>query len=212
MQGVAGLSEDASRIYFVARGVLSSEPRGGVGGGCFAELTPAELTEEETGDKEGKCRPKKGAENLYVADTVTGTPRLSRRSPRPTRCSGTPVGSFRTNSLFEAEAPRPAGPMNVTGDGRFLVFTSAADVTSDDTSTVAQVFRYDADTEALVRVSIGNEGFNDDGNSNVGAARKSRASRENAKEHSIGRSSASRRRRRREVVFTSSAALTPGRH
>lgn len=56
--------------------------------------------------------------------------------------------------------------MNVTPDGRFLVFTSSNALTPDDTSTsgVPQVFRYDALTGVLVRISIGDRGFNDNGN------------------------------------------------
>ncbi len=54
---------------------------------------------------------------------------------------------------------------NVTPDGRFLVFVSERDLTPDDTSSgVRQVFEYDAQTGSLVRVSVGREGYNDDGN------------------------------------------------
>ena len=55
---------------------------------------------------------------------------------------------------------------NVTPDGRFLVFTSASRLTPDDTSVsgAQQVFRYDAQTGELIRISIGNDGFNDNGN------------------------------------------------
>jgi hypothetical protein len=73
------------------------------------------------------------------------------------------------------------GSANVTPDGRFLVFTSRADLTPDDTRTngAKQVFRYDADPTAqeeaahvprLVRISIGNDGVNDNGNAGTGAA------------------------------------------
>jgi hypothetical protein len=55
----------------------------------------------------------------------------------------------------------------VTPDGRFLAFTSAADLTPDDTSTAEQVFEYDAQTGELVRVSIGQNGFNDNGNTDT---------------------------------------------
>jgi hypothetical protein len=54
---------------------------------------------------------------------------------------------------------------SVTPDGRFIVFTSRGDLTGDDTgASQVQVFRYDAQTAELVRISIGNDGFNDDGN------------------------------------------------
>ncbi len=53
----------------------------------------------------------------------------------------------------------------VTPDGNYLVFQSLADLTPDDTSSgVTQVFSYEAQTGALRRISIGNEGFNDNGN------------------------------------------------
>jgi hypothetical protein len=67
-------------------------------------------------------------------------------------------------------------PFEATPDGRFFVFTSARQLTgSEDTSTVGQVFEYDAREEKLVRVSIGqcpapatacapSERFNDNGN------------------------------------------------
>lgn len=57
-------------------------------------------------------------------------------------------------------------PANVTPDGRFLVFMSRGQLTPDDTSRsgALQVFRYDANTEQLIRVSKGENGFNDDGN------------------------------------------------
>jgi hypothetical protein len=55
---------------------------------------------------------------------------------------------------------------NVTPNGRFLVFLSHGRLTADDTSSsgARQVFRYDAQTGELARVSIGNDGFNDNGN------------------------------------------------
>jgi len=57
-------------------------------------------------------------------------------------------------------------PGNVSPDGRFLVFVSHGDLTADDTSLsgARQVFRYDAQTGVLLRVSVGEEGFNDNGN------------------------------------------------
>ncbi len=97
-----------------------------------------------------------GAYNLYVferdgrfpAGHLAFVARLSRRDLI------TPGG-------FEDWAP------DVTPDGRFLVFVSERDLTPDDTSTARQVFEYDAQTGALVRVSIGQDGFNHDGNVSV---------------------------------------------
>ncbi len=70
---------------------------------------------------------------------------------------------------------------NVTPEGRFLVFESLGALTPDTSATGAfQIFRYDADqtaqeasenVPALVRVSIGDDGYNDNGNTGGGQAR-----------------------------------------
>jgi hypothetical protein len=57
--------------------------------------------------------------------------------------------------------------MQATPSGQFAVFASTADLTRGDTSTARQVFEYDAQTGSLVRVSIGQNGFNDNGNTDV---------------------------------------------
>jgi hypothetical protein len=71
----------------------------------------------------------------------------------------------------------PSWP-NVTPDGRFLVFESSGALTADDSSTTGaeQVFRYDARTGGLVRISIGEGGFNDNGNADESSARIVKAS------------------------------------
>jgi hypothetical protein len=56
------------------------------------------------------------------------------------------------------------GTPDLTPDGRFMVFTSRSDLTPDDTSSTQQVFEYDAQTGALTRISIGQSGFNNNGN------------------------------------------------
>jgi hypothetical protein len=63
-------------------------------------------------------------------------------------------------------------PANVTPDGRFLVFTSHGALTPDDTRLDGseQVFRYDALTQQLLRISTGADGYNDNGNAGVGDA------------------------------------------
>jgi hypothetical protein len=63
-------------------------------------------------------------------------------------------------------------PANVTPEGRFLVFTSSGALTPDVTRTdgARQVYRYDAMTGGLVRISIGEHGFNDNGNAGAGDA------------------------------------------
>ena len=96
-----------------------------------------------------------GAENLYVFERDAHYP------------SGRVAFISSLSTLDSREWVNPGvGQANVTPDGRFLVFTSHADLTPDDTSTnaAAQVFRYDAQTGALERISIGNDAFNDNGN------------------------------------------------
>ena len=83
--------------------------------------------------------------------------------------------------VFERDAEYPAGrTVFVTGcgdigggdqltpDGRFLLFTSACHLTPGDTATGRQVFRYDAQTGSMVRVSIGREGYGENGNATGG--------------------------------------------
>jgi hypothetical protein len=159
VQGVMRVSEDGSHVYFVAKAVLTTEPRGGVGGPCYAELTPVELAEEETGKKEGKCRPQTDENNLYVF----------------VRDAAHPLGDVK----FIANIAGDAREGETTPDGRYLVFLSTHDLTSDDTSTVSQIFEYDAREELLVRVSKGQcvpatlttcaagERFNDNGNTSA---------------------------------------------
>jgi hypothetical protein len=95
-----------------------------------------------------------GKDNMYVFDTVTQTTRF-----------------VATLSGEDEDVWRQRGDnVDATPDGRFLVFASAADLTSDDTSgeSAPQLFEYDAATGRLVRVSVGANGsFNNDGNTNV---------------------------------------------
>src|SRR5262249_46523646 len=60
---IPGASEDGSRIYLVARGILTKEPREG----CLAELDPAQRAEEEA-TQTGRCRAQQGANNLYLLE------------------------------------------------------------------------------------------------------------------------------------------------
>ena len=88
--------------------------------------------------------------NLYCYDTVSGR----------TEFIGT-LGEEDTAVWKEIDKYRPA---ESTPDGEYFVFTSYADLTPGDTSTVKQVFEYDARTERLQRISIGQDGYDDDGN------------------------------------------------
>jgi hypothetical protein len=55
-------------------------------------------------------------------------------------------------------------PVQASRNGQFLVFTSLNDLThEEDIEGVAQVYRYDASSGELVRVSTGQDGYNDNG-------------------------------------------------
>ena len=118
VQGVARISEDGSHVYFVAKGVLSSEANGL---GQTAKL---------------------GEDNLYVYDVSTlRTTFIATLSPSDS-----------------ADWTEVNGPVQATSDGDFLAFQSVADLTMEGSETTLQVYRYDAPTGALQRVSIGQEG------------------------------------------------------
>ncbi len=143
LQRVVKVSADGSHVYFFAQGVLQ---------GVTNSRGEAPLGEEK--------------ENLYVyqRDAQFPTGHLSF------------IASFPEAELYHFFTC--AGKLNngqacgatTTPDGRFLVFTSGLDLTAGDTSTAQQVFEYDAQTGALVRVSIGQGGFNDNGNTDAFSA------------------------------------------
>jgi hypothetical protein len=92
-----------------------------------------------------------GAANLYAYDASTATTSF---------IAGLPVSD---QKLWLDSGFRAA---NVTPDGRFLVFPSHGNLTPDATgkSGALQIFRYDATAAGLIRISIGEGGFSDNGN------------------------------------------------
>jgi hypothetical protein len=135
VQGVLATSSDSSHVYFIARGVLTGEQ-----------------------ENQSHERAQDGKDNLYVY--AEGHLAFITTLP-PSDELEWKLGQ--ANSL---EA-------NATPTGRFLVFASHRALTPDDTCLEAegeaplcpaQVFEYDAQTKGLIRVSIGEQGFNDNGN------------------------------------------------
>jgi hypothetical protein len=155
--GVARVSEDGSHVYFVAAGRLTRGPRGGKNGPCLTELASGEMAEEVIAEEEeakaepvttgARCRPTEGGDNLYAFEQDAVHPAgqvsfVATLSPSDaTDWSGSDLRRVQT-----------------TADGRFLVFRSAADLTTGATSGRAQLFEYDALTGELVRVSRGSDG------------------------------------------------------
>ena len=148
VQGVVATSADGSHVYFVANGVLAP---GASPGHC------------KSGGFTGIC-------NLYVYERDVRYPQghLAFVASRPASDTGLNGGKW-------------FGSANVTPEGRFLVFESLAALTPGTVATGGfQIFRYDADqtaqeasenVPALVRVSIGDDGYNDNGNTGGGQAR-----------------------------------------
>jgi len=101
-----------------------------------------------------------GANNLYVFEHDPAHPQ------------GRVAFISQLSAADTNEWSEPGFRANVTPDGRDLVFISHAPLTPDVTRSdgAIQVFRYDAATEQLVRVTIGQDGFNDNGNDGAGNA------------------------------------------
>ena len=127
-----------------------------------------------------------GQENLYAYDTETAQTAF--------------VASLPAGSSIESASATP--------DGRFLAFQSKADLTPDDTSSQPQVFRYAAATDGLLRVSVGQDGFAEDGNAGAFGATLSGGGRAHGsvagsyRSFSISADGAA-------VAFTSPDGLTP---
>jgi hypothetical protein len=136
--GLEALSADGSHVYFVAEGVLTG-------------------TEENHNDE----RAEDGKPNLYVFERDEAHLKghlafIARLSPGVEE-RGDEV-QWQANGSEDDTA-------NVTPDGRFLVFTSHRALTADDTrgEGPAQVYQYDAQAGTLTRVSVGEDGYNDNG-------------------------------------------------
>jgi Tol biopolymer transport system component len=113
VEDVVTLSEDGSRVYFVARGVLAGNP-GVSGGGAVA-----------------------GAQNLYMW----------------TKDAAHPAGQTR----FVAGVDGGVAGGRIARSGRYLVFSPPAALVSSgpgaDTDGGADVYRYDTESETVLRLS-----------------------------------------------------------
>jgi hypothetical protein len=121
--------------------------------GSHVYFTSGEVLSAAPNNEGRSAQP--GAPNLYVYDTETG------------------LTVFIATAELTGLDPNSGGTTSsVTPNGRFLVFASTTpNLTPGDTSTAEQIFEYDAGSSShppeLVRVSIGQDGFNDNGNTNM---------------------------------------------
>jgi hypothetical protein len=156
VQGVVRVAPDGSRVYFVARGVL--------GGGA---------------NTEGQV-PVKGADNLYVYEVGSDSVKFVAELCSGPGLSGPPAGAVADSKcpleLDSLENGRndanlwssKTGEAQTAGvDGRYLVFSSFAQLDVDDSDTARDVYRYDDATGMLVRVSVGEAGYDANGNNNA---------------------------------------------
>ncbi len=137
VQGVVGIAEDGARVYYVSR----------------EEVPGAGVNELGKG-------PVAGGDNLYVYDALDGrtafVATLSNEPEEPGLGGEPALWSKR----FESRPAQVAG-----SGGQFLLFASdTPQLTPDDTSEVEQLFEYDAETGELVRVTQGENGYNENGN------------------------------------------------
>jgi hypothetical protein len=146
VQGVMALSADGTHVYFVAKGVFAGK------------------------NHEGK-EPSPGAENLYLYERDPAHP--SGRTIFIATLPGDEKPTPRNEGPESEQWSKHAIAANVSVNGGVLVFTSHGALTQDATRPhgPAQVYRYDAAGEQLLRVSIGEHGFNDNGNQGAGEAR-----------------------------------------
>ena len=167
VQGVLRIGDDGSHIYYVAHGLLAGANTEGVS-------------------------PAKGADNLYAYDTTSGHTAFvadlcsgpdesgetldahcgANLNPQQGKQGGLrPVNDselWLTNG-GEGEAQVNGCEAREAGceAGRFLVFSTYAQLTPDDTDTARDVYEYDFQTGRLARVSIGEDGHDDNGNNDA---------------------------------------------
>jgi hypothetical protein len=160
VQGVVRVAPDGSRVYFVARGVLSA------------------------GANTGGQVPVKGADNLYVYDVGSDSVKFVAEL-----CSGPGLSGPSAGAVADLRCPLElddslengrndanlwssrAGEAQTAGvDGRYLVFSSFAQLGADDSDTARDVYRYDSVSGVLERVSVGEAGYDANGNNNAGGS------------------------------------------
>jgi hypothetical protein len=115
VQSVVKVSEEGSRVYFVAKGVLA-----------------ANLGTNDAG-------PVAGDENLYVWEKDAAHP------------------AGQTTFVTKLESGIGFKP-EMTPDGRYLVFSTASRLVASDTDEAPDVYRYDAQTRAMLRLSTDTSG------------------------------------------------------
>jgi hypothetical protein len=130
LRGITAVSSDGSHVYFVAQGALTNNP----------------------GPKGGL--PIVGQPNLYAWDRATETTRFIGSLNASDADLWGPSGAIEKALLPVPMAGTDADGNPVAGDGHILTFASKAPMTSDDgDGNHRDVFRINADTGELIRIS-----------------------------------------------------------
>ncbi len=156
VENVVKVSEDGSRVYFVAQGVLA----GNLGTNDAAAVA--------------------GDHNLYVWEKDAAHPAGQT----------TFVAKLEANDIFRSQS---------TADGRYLLFDTANRLLASDTDEAIDVYRYDAGTGGLLRVSAdtnGSGGNEPGGQASIGEGASNRPDSAMTDDAST-------------VVFQTSEALSP---
>ncbi len=156
VENVVNVSEDGSRVYFVAQGVLA----GNLGTNDAAAVA--------------------GNHNLYVWQKDAAHPAGQT----------TFVAKLETNDIFVAQS---------TADGHYLLFDTTNKLLASDTDEATDVYRYDADTDGLLRVSTDTNGS---GGNKPGAQASIWTSARNRPDSAMTDDASA-------VVFQTSEALSP---
>jgi hypothetical protein len=204
VQNVIAVAPDGSHMYFVARGVLNADA-----------------------NSEGAV-PLKGADNLYVYDSSSaGAPVFIGDLCSGPEESGVvqdvqcPAGlttgkSGRNDTLMWLESKKHEAQVNDCVEpeascetGRFLLFSAYAQLAASDTDTAKDVYRYDALTGVLDRVSVGEAGSSENGNGDLFDATIPRTTERNgvAVQHDLDSRAITQNGSR--VVFSSAEPLSP---
>jgi hypothetical protein len=163
VEGVARVSEDGSHVYFVATGVLTGGETNGAGAAAVAGANNLYVFQRDAAHPSGTLRfvaefsseteAELTAKEAAACGALTGTEKEE--------CEETLQREARQKNQRDASdwLARDERPVQATPDGQFLVFQSSADLTPGDTSSLPQLFEYDAANGDLVRVSTGAQGY-----------------------------------------------------
>jgi hypothetical protein len=140
-------SDDGSHVYFNSQGVFAKNVN--------ENKEKAQAEQENLYVYGPDPEHPGGYRTVFIAQALPGS---DSRGDIEAQVNGCPSAE-----LGEAVEPGCEG-------GRFFVFATTAKITPDDTGSAQQVFEYDAKTGRLARVSLGEDGYDENGNGGAGGA------------------------------------------